>query len=329
MRIGSKSLWILAGLTLTCSSLAAQTPGREKLQTEIDSLSASLQNLHHRQQTLSKQADSLAQDIQRRKQKAPSFLQDRALNTALRFSQTMADSLQTLQAQEHRLDRLLRQKAEQLLEILNGDIDRLVEEAEKQKRIKNKMRREQVTRELLQYREWQRRCQELLEQPPPSIIIYEVHVQPQDSEETRRRKADFLRDQADRLQRDVKRLEAKIAEIRTQTEVNERVADLVRDMSLFDPSGESVSSASANLTRDTAPAEAGPDLTTERSKYQSALAGQTSQLPAVQNWPTNVSDLSIDELKRWQSILEHEKRHRLSQADSLRQRAEEVERIRR
>jgi outer membrane murein-binding lipoprotein Lpp len=320
MRSGSKIFLVLIGLLLTGLPLAAQSPAREKFQAEIDSLSTSLRELLNRQQALAYQADSLAQDIQRRKQQTPSILQDRALNTALRFSQTLADSLQKLQQHEHYLDRLLRQKAEQLLKILNSDIKRLIEEGEKYKRLKSSVQREQVARELMQCREWQRRCQELLEQPLPPIIIYQVEARPEDTPETLQRKADFLRDQADRLQREVKRLEDKISKIREETQVRQRVADFAADLSLLDPSRESTPVSSAG--------ERGATNVAETGLKDFVRESRTSPLSVYQNWPTNLGDLSVDELKRWEKILQQEKRRRQFQADSLESRAEEIERQR-
>jgi hypothetical protein len=316
----SKIFSILFSLSLTCLHLYAQPSVREQLQIEVDSLSTGLVNLQRQQQRLTQEADSLARDIQRRKQQPPSILQDRALNAVLRSSQQLADSLQSMQQREQFLDRLLRQKAEQLLGILNGDIERLGKEGEKYKRQKNLPEQERVARELLQYREWHRRCQELLAQPPPAIIIYEVQVLPEDSREVARRKADFLRDQADRLQNEAKRVDEKIAEIRNQIDVNERVNDLARDLSLLDPSRE----LTPNFSTGGAPATSITDIESGESRAN-FLTAQPTLLPITQNWPTNITDLSVDQLKQWQKILEQEKRRRQFQADSLNQRAGEIE----
>lgn len=299
---------------------------------DLDNLSTNLMQLQRQQQILYLQADSLAKDIQRRKQQAPSLLprlslfwlikENRGLGAALRFSQTLADSLQTLQAREQRIDLSLRQKAEGLLKSLSGDIARLVKQGEELKRSKNvsQRERESVARELVQCREWQRRCQEWLEQPPPAIIIYQVEAQPEDTPETLRRKADFLHDQSDRLRREVKRLDAKIAEIRDETQVRRRVADLAADLSLLDPNREGVSSPArepANVSSFSGPGRGAEDLNTQ--------AASTAQLPIYQNWPAPLGDLSVDDLERWCARLEQQKKQRQMQADSLAQRALEME----
>jgi len=309
----------------------AQTPERTKLPRpsfedlkrkigELDDLSTNLERLHRQQQILSLQADSLAKDIQRRKQQTPSLLQERGLDAALRFSQTLADSLQMLQGREQRLDLTLRQKAEALLKILNDDIARLVKQGEALKRDKNFSPREQIGRELQQCREWQRRCQAWLEQPPPSIMIYQVEAQPDDTPETLRRKSDFLRDQSDRLRREVKRLETKITGIRDETQVRRRVADFAADLSLLDPNREGVASPSSGDVNTGA-------LGAERSSKDFAELSNpvAAQLPVYQNWPAQLGELSFDELERWQRQLERQKKQRQTQADSLMRRAAEIE----
>jgi hypothetical protein len=317
MRTTQKIVWLFMLIGLP---LLAQTPERIKLKGELEDLSTALERLQRRQQALSLQADSLAKDIQRRKQQAPSLLQERGLDAALRFSQTLADSLQMLQGREQRLDFSLRQKAEALLKILNEDIARLVKQGEALKQGKNFSLREQIGRELQQCREWQRRCQAWLEQPPPSIIIYQVEAQPDDTPETLRRKSDFLRDQSDRMRREVKRLDAKISDIRGETQVRRRVADLAADLSLLDPNREGVASPSSNDGNTGL-------LGVERSskdvaEFSNSAAGQ---LPVYQNWPAQLGELSFDELERWRKQLERQKKQRQAQADSLMKRAAEIE----
>lgn len=312
--------------------LLAQTPERVKLQAELDDLSTTLARLHHRQQALSLQADSLAKDIQRRKRKTPSILQERNLDSALRSSQALADSLQGLQARDQRLDYALRQKAEALLKILNDDIARLNQRAENLKKSKNTEEREQVARELLQSRQWQRRCQEWLEQPPPAIIIYQVEAQPDDTPETLHRKADFLRDQADRLRRDVKRLDAKISDIRDETQVRRRVADLATDLSLLDPNREGVSSPSRSegANSDVASPATGAFVPDERSLQLGAEkfgGAMNSTVPIYQDWPVRLGELTFDELEKWRGLLEQQKKQRRAQADSLAKRAVDIERL--
>jgi len=309
-------------LLLSSLPLMAQTPERSRLQSELENLSTILQRLHRQQQTLSLQADSLARDIQRRKQQTQSLLQERALDGLLRISQTLADSLQALQAREQKADAVLRQKAEALLKILNDDMARLVKENDALKRRGKTPARESLARELLQCREWRQRCQSWLEQPPPAIIIYQVEAQPDDTPETLRRKADFLRDQSDRLRREVKRLETKVAAIRDETQVRQRMDDLAADLVLLDPNRDGVASSPASGNVNVA------GLTPERDANEATAVFSTSAtapLPFYQNWPAPLDELSFEDLERWRRQLEKQKKQRHAQADSLMKRAAEIE----
>lgn len=309
-------------LLLSHLPLMAQTPERNKLQSELDNLSTTLQHMHRQQQTLSLQADSLAQVIQRRKQQTQSLLQERTLDGLLRISQTLADSLQALQTREQKADAVLRQKAEALLKILNDDLTRLVKENEALKKRGQTPERELLGRELLQCREWRQRCQNWLEQPPPAIFIYQVEAQPEDTPETLRRKADFLRDQSDRLRREVKRLETKVAAIRDETQVRQRMDDLAADLTLLDPNRDGVVSSPVNADASTS------GLTPQRDTKE-ATAGlstsATAPLPFYQNWPAQLNGLSFEDLERWRGQLEKQKKQRQAQADSLMKRAVEIE----
>jgi hypothetical protein len=188
--------------------------------------------------------------------------------------------------------------------------------------------REQIRHELIECRQWQRRCQEWLEQPPPAIIIYQVEAQPEDTPETLRRKADFLRDQADRLRRDVKRLDAKIGDIRDETQVRRRVADLATDLSLLDPNREGVSSPARG---EQAAVTFGPsERDLESGVAQTGVAEVTtinSSVPVYRDWPAQLGELSFDDLEKWRGRLEQQKKQRRAQADSLAKRAVEIEKL--
>lgn len=324
MRVSSMSNAYKIALILLLSHLPilAQMPERNKLQSDLENLSTTLQRVRGQQQTLSLQADSLARVIQRHKQQTQSLLQERTLDGLLRISQTLADSLQALQAREQKVDAILRQKAEALLKILNIDMTRMVKEHEALKKHGQTAEREMLARELLQCREWRQRCQNWLEQPPPAIIIYQVEAQPEDTPETLRRKADFLRDQSDRLRREVKRLDTKVAAIRDETQVRQRMDDLAADLTLLDPSRDGVTNtpASGEVTS----TGLGPSRDTKEATAGFSTSA-TAPLPFHQNWPAQLEGLSFEDLEQWRGLLEKQKKQRQAQADSLLKRAAEIE----
>ncbi|MGH7599254.1 MAG: hypothetical protein ACREOI_23090, partial [bacterium] len=162
----------------------------------------------------------------------------------------------------------------------------------------------------------------LLEQPPPAIIIYEVEAKPEDTPETLRRKADFLRDQSDRLRREVKRLDGKIAEIKDETQVRERVADFASELALLDPNREGVSGGASST------GELGVSAPNVESDFRQEASNNNLTLsPSQFAWPGKLGELSFDDLERWRGTLDQQKKRRQAQADSLVQRARAIEQM--
>ena len=189
-----------------CSTgLNAQSLDLSRYKNEVDSLSNRLTEIESIQMVLSKQADDLAQKISRIKTNKASLLDERTLDAALQKSQILADSLQLIQQQQRTSDRVLRRKAEQLFKILNAEIENLTQAVKHD----NSINKDKITQDIKIYHEWRKLCQGILNEPPPEIIIYEVHKEQDDDPATLGRKADFLRDQADRIEREVQRIKKK------------------------------------------------------------------------------------------------------------------------
>ena len=296
----------------------------------IDSLGARRAEVLAAQQVMSKEADSLAQAIARIKARPSSPLEQRALNAAYRQSQTLAESLQWQQAEDQRLDRLLRQKAEALLKNLSAEIEHLASSGASAKKSRDHARSAQIAHELQICRDWQKRCREILEEPPPAIIIYEVHASPEDDAVTLQRKADFLRDQSDRLAREVQRLDQKLAELRSEAVIRDRMSEFAYEVSLFEPLNEGVRSAgSQSDLHSTGTDNGGGTISVGvgpgREQVQS-FASESLYLTSL-GWPAKVSELSARELRGWQKKLQNLRAQRKTQADSLNQRAQEIEQL--
>ncbi len=303
------------------SVLWAQSVETRQHKAEVDSLVERMAQVHADQVLMSKRADSLAQAITRLKQRAKTPLNDGALETAYRTSQIMAESLQKTQAEAQYIDQLLRQKAERLLKNLNDDLARLALETKAAKARREQERYEQLARELQVCRQWQKHCQEILASPPTTILIYEVRVLPEDDAATLSRKADFLRDQADRLERESKRVTQKLAELNEEAKLRTRMTEFVGDLALFEPSNEGVRGG-----EQTTPAFQSSIDRNEMSAnavQQAAFSPSELMIPLI--WPDKVSALSLQDLYDWQKRLRRAQTRLRAQADSLKQRASEIE----
>jgi type IV secretory pathway TrbF-like protein len=315
---------ILAALLLLGSIAAAQAQSIQvpRLRAQLDSLEMRYRSASAASEVLSRQADSLAAVIKKRKSaRAVNLLKDRALAEELQRSQTLANNLQTArQLQAVQLDSLI-QKAEQTLKILNDEVTQLTLKFSAAKLEGNRDLQNRLATDLREVESLRQRCQTLLQNAPAPAPVIEVRANPDDSPEVLAQKADFLLDQSDRLRRSAAQAERKSKQVRQELTVRERLSDFVQDLRVFDPATETPRTAneSATLTLDP-----GTDFnaTPERVGFPAGAA----QLILVneQFWPQDIGQLSNADLKRWISRLELQQRQWLMQADSLAQRSKEL-----
>lgn len=318
---------LLLAVAITAGALFAQSESLRGQKVEIDSLLQRLLEVQAKQKVMSRQADSLARSISKIKQRQLSPFEARTLESALTRSQTVADSLQALQRREQGVDRLLRQKAELLLRNLNDELSRLVESGKEAKKSGNRSRRENVAREIQTCRQWQAFCQQILAEPPPAIVIYEVRAEPGDDEITLKRKADFLRDQADRLERDVKRLGQKLSEIRAEDQMRQRVNEFAADLALLEPLNEGLRSSGRSTSGFIQEGSGPVDFETETRTSDILPPSLPTGTVAAFSLPANTAELSGQDLRRWQERLQRLLEQRELQADSLKKRADELEKL--
>lgn len=319
----------LVWVSLLSGAVLAQAPHMHDQKVAIDSLLGNLLEVQAKQKVMSKQADSLARAISALKQRQASPFEARNLEAALARSQKIADSLQLVQAREQNLDRLVRQKAEVLLKNLNDEMSRLAELGKQAKKSGDTAERERVTREIKTYRQWQSFCQQILAEPPPAIIIYEVRAEPHDDDAALKRKADFLRDQADRLAREVQRLDQRLTEVREEEAVRQRVNEFASDIALLEPLNEGVRSSRSQSTSGFGPAQA-DNLNVNEGVARSAevfSASSAGSAIVAFSLPAKISDLSSQDLRKWQDRLRLLLEQRQAQVDSLKRRADAFEQL--
>ncbi|NUO83399.1 hypothetical protein HUU05_25280, partial [candidate division KSB1 bacterium] len=175
--------------------------------------------------------------------------------------------------------------------------------------------------ELQVCRQWQKHCQEILASPPTTILIYEVRVLPEDDAATLSRKADFLRDQADRLERESKRVSQKLAELDDEAKLRTRMTEFVGDLALFEPSNEGV--RGGDQTTPATQSSIDRNEMSATAVQQAAFSPSELLIPLI--WPDKVSALSLQDLYDWQKRLQRSQTRLRTQADSLKQRASEIE----
>ncbi len=307
-----------------CAQVWAQSQESRFLKTELDSLAERLAGIHAGQQLMSKRADSVAQAISRLKSRPASPLETRSLNEAYRASQIVADSLQGLQNRGQTMDRRLRQKAEALLKNLNTEMAAMAEAKTAAQKQRDRNAGQRLNQEIQSCRQWQKICRQILDEPPPPVLIYEVRIAPDDDARTLQSKADFLRDQADRVERELRAYDHKLAAMREETTLRQRLQEFSQELALFDPANEGLRARE----RDEAAGLASrtDNIPVLESSAAQSFNSRASVEPLISfNWPGNVSDLSDQDLRAWQKRLQQWRVQRQAQADSLRRRAGEIE----
>jgi hypothetical protein len=293
----------------------------------MDSLLQRLAEIHITQQVMSRRADSVAQAISHLKARPASPLEARSLNEAYRESQILADSLQSMQGKAQSTDRRLRQKAELLLKNLNIEMSALAEAKSAAQKKRDRDASQRLNLEIQSCRQWQKSCQQVLDEPPPPVLIYEVRVEPDDDGRTLQRKADFLRDQADRLERELRAFEQKLAALQEESLLRKRMQEFSQDLTLFDPTNEGLRATGRVTGEDAASVTSGQsDFLESRSNIEASSVVSLESLVSI-SWPGNVSDLSNQDLREWQKRMQQWRARRQAQADSLRQRAQDIEKL--
>lgn len=322
-----KTIRVLAMLLLPAAAATAQTPAIEPLQAKMDSLLQQYDLTVRERQQLSARADSLAQIVQARKQQDRNLVEARLLEADLQRSQQLSRRLQALQERENQLFAELVQFSETTLKKLNNDIgqiSRALKRAPKHSAV-----RDTLARHLQQAMALRTTCQTILAAAPIVVAITPVQVDSSDSPRKLAQKADFVRDQADRLKRAAGKMETRVAELRDEIYVRERLADFVDDLAMFDPSNENVSTSASSADRSTTllpETEAGnrPPNITDLSGSVAALTGSILATPA--DWTKNVGELSPAEIRALIDKLSRQQKAWLAKADSLEQRANQIER---
>ncbi|MGH7492712.1 MAG: hypothetical protein ACREOO_09990 [bacterium] len=222
----------------------------------------------------------------------------------------------------------MRQKAELLLKNLNAEMAVLAEAKSSAQKKRDRGASQRLNIEIQSCRQWQKSCQQVLDEPPPPVLIYEVRVGPNDDARTLQRKADFLRDQADRVERELRAFEQKLAALQEESELRKRMQEFSQDLVLFDPTNEGLSVASNATGADAASPAASENSDFAQSRAALEVSSTISAEPLLSlSWPGNVSDLSNQDLLEWQERMRQWRARRHAQADSLRRRAQDIEKL--
>lgn len=325
MKNHSMILFVLALLAAGMQPVTAQERELNLWSSRLDSMLMHLQALQAAQEQAARQADSLAVRIQALKSKhSANVVEARELEYRLRVSQEVAAHQQQIQRQTATTLHALVRFSEATLKNLNKMIDALTAQLAHASRPEERAR---LAASLHRATELRRRCLQYAGLPPQSIPIIDVQIEADDTPAQIEAKADFLLDQADRLQSAAARMAKKIDELRDELRLRNRLADFVDDLAAFDPGNELVQSntrsgtAALNATGESS-GERVVDVKSGAPEITATAQVTPASILLEPQWPANTTTLTSAELEAWISKLAQQRRQALHSADSLKHQAE-------
>lgn len=280
--------------------------GIEVIEREIIQLDSILVALQSQSREMTARAGEIARQISELRQEEPlSFFNRQRLESLLKESLTLTQAIETLQlrikrnqenAQSRRriLTNLYDQQIEQLLKLLDSK-----PAAEQQKFILTKIQKIKRKKEKVQAT--------LFRQPfysiQPGIVL---KIDENDTPESLKRKADFLKDREDRYRKIADQLGERIDKFEKERMLRERMSDFISDIALFDHQDDPLQNTETALANNqTEPAadeyseRNGKAVENQQSEGYYFLNAET-QIPFSQSLTTNDLDGLIEKMKQEQ-----------------------------
>lgn len=262
--------------------------------------------------------DSLSVQISALKaKKRLGYLKRRNLENLLKESQALSQNRQSIQAEISTNNRKRNELASQIIELCSSVIDSLLNHLNQTSSIASNEEKAKIFHQMQTLRA--RRdflMAEVILIPHRVPKEISVEILPSDTPREIEEKADYLKDQEDKLRREAVRLSVQIKELRTEADLRLRVSELMDDLRLFDQSEEPMS-----------PSEVANALTKTESMGRTywsntpidiAEKSASNLLPAIEQLrPIDLSQINSDEIDEWISIIESQSQKLLNQADSL------------
>ncbi|MDZ7261323.1 MAG: hypothetical protein ONB05_04375 [candidate division KSB1 bacterium] len=316
----------IGGLLLSlvpASFSAAQEVNVHQIEQEVRALETQQEALICERTKLTRRADELASKITELKEQGDlNYLQRKKLEHHLQDSQDLALKIERLDGQlvaiapelelrRARLFQAYQQEMEQILGLLEKDpprqnlLVRLQELEQKKRDLQTKIN------------------QEL----PSDHNLVMMTIGNDDTPYQIQQKADFLKDQEEKLRSRALSIDKQIKQLKKELHTRERMADLVKDVHLFDQREELIGKENLPRVVESEP-EIGTNSYDSRREALSAKSGEVSKFlnpisPLKSDFEEiNPGNLSIPDLERLIERLEQDKQAALTTADSLKAQAE-------
>ena len=295
-------------LFLNCALLYSQQSDITSLEQKEQQLSGQLESLQIEKSTFLHQSDSLAVLIQQLKSKEDlNIFQRRRLEQLLKSSQELDQNITDNDQKIERLDREQQALFRELIAWYDGQIAKMMNSGKGKKLSQS---------EAQQLTEWSAERNQYLKKIRQNQIQFQISkpiaIEESDSYQTVNQKADLVKDQEDKVRRQVKLMDKRVTELQRELKLRSRMNELIADTYLMDQPTE-------KLLPQNQPRGANDNAAfTETDK--AARAQSSGSFDIVDNLllKTDVSGISNLDLESYIRNLQQMKMRLSQSADSLR-----------
>jgi hypothetical protein len=244
--------YIIITLILFSNSLVyAQQIDEQLLKLQEQNLASQVQNATVEKSKLIQQGDSLATLIQDLKKKPSlNIFQRQKLEDLLKSSQQFEQDIIEIDQKIYALDKEHQLVLKQLIQYYDGAIEQIVA-IQKKKRFQFAQQKAQYQRLTALKTDRDKYSKKL----KPNLINIqmekEIRIDESDSYLKIKQKADLLKDQEDKIRKQLKSVEKKVADLENERKLRNRMNELISDTYLLDKPNETLLPlAQANVTRE-------------------------------------------------------------------------------
>ena len=313
----ARYIGLLCGIMLSAGTVRGEDTQIIALQEEIERLEDRQEQLELEKTRLISESEPLAARIEKLKREAQGgigILDEYKLKRDLRRSQELAQRIEALEVDIETSKRAIAEKKRALKSLYEAEISLLLEKLDE--------RSEEETKHLLKRLRALRAAKESLERTEElmkveDLRVEEIYIEEEDDPERIREKADLISDFVDKLQGRLCLIDQRIEALEKERRSEEKVAEFVRELSLFDEDRLTTRGLQVESDRRQPPAEVlGAEI--------EVSAERAPDLP-VAGWEmsTDAMETEIEDLKKQRETLAQKSSDLSRKAEAFYRRAAE------
>jgi hypothetical protein len=330
MRLNIKYLLLFSILCCSILPIQAQTTAMDSLEKQINRLESEQQHYLSQRVELNSQVTELADQIAKLKEKPElNYLQRRRLEGYLQSSQELANRIEIIDLSISRTEQQLKKDAKALIRLYNQNIARTLNTLLQNNKLKNNEKTKLYYQVIALKQKRDILTNKLGSATSDLANPFQVRIDDDDTPRRIKQKADWIKDQEDKLRKEAQVIARQIVTYEDEIEIREKMNHLEQEISLFNHQDEALSRISLAQQTDN------KEQTLTEDEYrnwdgdpENAIgSGGTndSQTQLVRNLrlQTGQQTLSEMDIETLIQSLKNQQQQLLNQADSLQKKASE------